>query len=150
MWQPYQFPERTEKVKMSPTPVIHPGRLALIAASVALFAASGSATAQITTPQGRTLIADRTTTLRDQLINRLRATSEEQREYLAMVVEKVEKGELELKLVIAVERYAMRRKPAFPFPFFERALRYEAHKQGVALPSYHHFLSTASPVSRRR
>jgi hypothetical protein len=80
--------------------------------------------------------------LQEQLINRLRATRDDQQAYIIFVVEQVQKGKLEAKLVVAIERYAMRRNRRYPFPFFERALRYEAAKRGVALPPIEHFNST--------
>jgi len=36
--------------------------------------------------------------------------------------------------LIAIQRYAMRRNPQFPFPYFERAMRFEAEKVGIDLP----------------
>ena len=69
---------------------------------------------------------DRYATLQDQLINRLRATREDQQAYINHVVEQVRLEKLQTSLVIAIERYAMRRNRHYPFPFFERALRYEA------------------------
>lgn len=81
-------------------------------------------------------------TLEEQLTNRLKATTDERRDYVRLIVRNVENGRLESKLVVAVERYAIRRNPQFPFPFFERALRYEAAKIGVNLPSVRQFAST--------
>jgi hypothetical protein len=98
-----------------------------------LFASHASA--QIVAPQASVTPGDPTGLLRDQLINRLHATREDQRDYLELVVRKVREGELEAKLVVAVQRYAIRRHDSFPFPFFERAMRYEAAKRRVALPT---------------
>jgi len=49
-------------------------------------------------------------------------------------VQKTETGELDQARVLAFERYAIRRNPEFPFPFFERAMRFEADRTGVVLP----------------
>lgn len=84
-----------------------------------------------------------TATLQEQLTNRLRATRQEQRDYIKLVVEKVDDGKLERKLVVAIERYAIRRNPNYPFPYFERALRYEAGKRGVPLPTVRQVASTS-------
>jgi hypothetical protein len=51
-----------------------------------------------------------------------------------------------MKLVVAIERYAIRRNPQFPFPFFERAMRIEAAKRGVTLPESRQFATTKSPT----
>lgn len=99
------------------------------------FLVAGNASAQIVAPQVTVTPADPTGLLKDQLINRLHATREDQRDYLNLVVEKVRAGELDAKLIVAVQRYAIKRHSSFPFPFFERALRFEAAKRGVALPT---------------
>ena len=83
-----------------------------------------------------------TVTLRDQLINRLRATTPERQAFIDHVIKQVTEQKLDLRLVIAVERYSIRRNRAFPFPFFERAIRIEAAKRGVALPAVQTFIGT--------
>lgn len=82
-------------------------------------------------------------TLDEQLINRLRATTDAQADYIRLVVKLVDEKKLESRLVIAVERYAIRRNPRYPFPYFERALRYESAKRGVDLVPLRHYQSTA-------
>lgn len=108
----------------------------------AVLAGSQPATAQITA--GRTLSAspDPFATLEEQLVNRLRATADDQRSYLKFVVKKVREGKLDIKLVVGIERYALRRNPSLPFLFFERALKFEAGKRGVALPPVRQFATT--------
>ena len=93
------------------------------------------ARAQITSPVILSGERDRYATLQDQLLNRLRATRDDQQAYINYIVEQVRLEKLEAGLVIAIERYAMRRNPQYPFPFFERALRYESAKRGVNLTS---------------
>lgn len=113
----------------------------VFAAAVALSLTNGnSAQAQITV--SRSFSGTAQSTLEEQLINRLRATGLDQQNYLRFVVQKVQQGALDQKLVVAIERYALRRNPEFPFPFFERALRFEATKRRVALPSVRQFAST--------
>ena len=80
--------------------------------------------------------------LEEQLVNRLRATRDDQRAYIKYVVALTKNRKLETRLVVAVERYAMRRNSHYPFPFFERALMYEAKKRGMTLPTVQHFAST--------
>lgn len=106
-----------------------------------LFAAPASA--QIT--PGRSLSGGTApvATLDEQLINRLRATTDAQADYIRLVVKLVDEKKLESRLVIAVERYALRRNPRYPFPYFERALRYESAKRGVELVPLRHYQSTA-------
>jgi hypothetical protein len=117
---------------------------ALISLSLVLICVS-SATAQITPPRILSAGVDRFANLEEQLTNRLRATSEEQRDYVKFVVKQVREGKLDTKLVVAIERYARRRHPRLPFLFFERALRYEANKRGVTLPTVMKFASTKTP-----
>ncbi len=120
--------------------MIRTTRLLLFSASLVL--GTTFASAQIT--QARILSAspDRTANLTEQLVNRLRAFDEEKRSYVAMVVKKVDEGILDARLVIAVQSYAIQRNREFPFPYFERALRYEAGKRGVPLPTVRQYVST--------
>lgn len=117
-------------------------RLRLGIAAVLALMVVGSASAQITPPRVLSATIDRYATLEEQLTNRLKATADDQRNYIKFVVQQVKDEKLELRLVLAVERYARRRNPRLPFLFFERALRYEAAKRGVALPSVRQFAST--------
>ena len=97
---------------------------------------------QITSP--RVLSSSRSTsaTLEEQLLNRLKATRDDQRAYVKYVVALTKAGKLDRRLVVAVERYALRRNAQYPFPFFERALKYEAAKRRVVLPTVRNFAST--------
>jgi hypothetical protein len=102
------------------------------------------AAAQITT--GRTLSAssDSFATLEEQLVNRLRATSLDQRAYLKFVVKQVREGRLDIRLVVGIERYAIRRNASLPFLYFERALRFEAGKRGIVLPPVQQFATSVA------
>lgn len=104
--------------------------------------ATQTATAQVTVPRVLSATTDRSATLEEQLVNRLRATSEDQRAYLRFVVLQVKEEKLDLRLVVAVERYALRRRPDFPFLFFERAMKVQAAKYGVVMPPVKSFAST--------
>jgi hypothetical protein len=75
-----------------------------------------------------------TATLEDQLINRLRATTEDRQAYIRLVVAKVNTGEFDRRRILAMERYAIKKNNAFPFPYFERIMRAEAERVGVYLP----------------
>ncbi len=110
--------------------------------SLLLQAISQPAFSQITETRTLSASIDRSASLEEQLVNRLRAFDEEKRSYLKMVVKKVGDGKLDRRLVYAVQRYAIRRNSEFPFPFFERALRFEAGKRGVSLPTVRQFVST--------
>src|SRR6056297_1815129 len=88
------------------------------------------ASAQITAPRTLSRGEGPVARLDEQLINRLHATTRSQADYLRHVVKLVETQKLELRLVVAIERYALRRNARYAFPFFERALRYEAAKRG--------------------
>lgn len=126
--------------------VTHPVRLLLIT----LFSISvvSSASAQITKPRTLSAEIDPVARLEEQLTNRLRATTDPQRAYIRQVVKLVQQERIPLNLVVAIERYALRRNPQFGLPFFERALRYESAKKGVIIQPIQFFVSTAEP--RRR
>lgn len=120
-----------------------------LSAAILLVLASGlAADAQITPTRTLSASTDRFATLEEQLVNRLRATREEQREYLQLVVKQVKAGKLDAKLVVAIERYAIRRYPTYPFPFFERALMFEARRRGVTLPTSMAYAATSDTRNR--
>ena len=98
--------------------------------------------AQITSPRILSAGPNVSANLEEQLVNRLRATREDQRAYIKYVVALTKNKKLETRLVVAVERYAIRRNSHYPFPFFERALKYEARKRGMSLPTVQNFAST--------
>ena len=105
---------------------------------------------QITTPvaPASVVLPDRTTTLRDQLINRLRATTPSQQTFIRAVVAQVAVGRLDAGRVIAIERYARRRAGHYPFPTFERAVRFDANRLGVPLPSVELTRRSRVPIAR--
>lgn len=74
--------------------------------------------------------------LKDTLEKGLRARRPEEFQYLARVVEKVERRELPLDLVMSTFQWARQKtKHAnFPFPYFVRALRERAAKLGLEAP----------------
>ncbi|TWU41550.1 hypothetical protein Q31b_29990 [Novipirellula aureliae] len=108
-----------------------------------LFIFSSSSSAQIVIPTTPSIEIDRYASLEDQLINRLHAVTEQQQAYIRFVVRQVKEGKLEIKLVVAMERYAIRRRPDFPLPFFERAMRLQAARVGVSLPAIQSFVAPA-------
>ena len=111
---------------------------------------AGTSTGQITAPAAPRANPDRFATLEDQLINRLRATTEQQRAYLRFLVRQVRNGRLDAALVVALERRAIRRNPQLPFPYFERVMRGEALKRRVVLPPVQTFATTRAPAPRQR
>lgn len=113
-----------------------------VAAAMIWGSNANNADAQITIPRPQTSSVDRTATLEEQLVNRLKATRVEQRAYIKYIVGLTKDGRLDPKLVVAIERYAIRRNGHYPFPFFERALKYEANKRGLVLPDVQHFSSS--------
>lgn len=117
---------------------------AIIAAGglLIVLGTAGVAEAQITVPRVLSTSRDRHANLQEQLVNRLRATTQQQQAFLQFVVEQVRKQRLDLRLVVAIERYALKRNPHLPFLFFERALRYEARRRGVVLPPVQQFATT--------
>jgi len=97
-------------------------------------ALASSASAQITTPTNRGHGGTQTVSLEDQLINRLKATTEDRQAYIRLVVQRVDAGIIDKGRVLAFERYAIRKNPHFPFPVFERAMRAEANRLDIYLP----------------
>lgn len=118
------------------------GMLALASTVSTQSISKQTAQGQITAPRKLSASTDRYATLTEQLTNRLRAFDQEKRNYVMMVVKQVQEGKLDAKLVLAIQRFAIKRNPEFPFPFFERALRYEAGKRGVNLPTVRQYAST--------
>ncbi|MEE2937901.1 MAG: hypothetical protein VYA84_18085 [Planctomycetota bacterium] len=116
----------------------------LLGTTIALtsVAINSNVHAQITQQQLNTGAPGRVASLEEQLVNRLRATTADQRTYNKAIVTKVDEKKLDERLVFAVVRYAIRRNRYFPFPFFQRAMRYEAAKRRVTLPSVQEVAST--------
>jgi hypothetical protein len=105
--------------------------LFLISAQSAL---TSPASAQITPPTNSGYRGTQAASLEDQLINRLKATTEDRQAYIRLVVQRVDAGIIDKGRVLAFERYAIRKNPHFPFPFFERAMRAEANRLDIYLP----------------
>lgn len=109
---------------------------------IAFSVASLPVIAQVTERRSLSASTDRFANLEEQLTNRLRAVANDQRAFIKYVTNKVREGSLDASLVVAVERYALKRNAALPFLFFERAIRYEAKKRGVMLPAVRQFATT--------
>ena len=114
----------------------------LLAPVVFAMLPSQSAQAQISAPMLPGVQIDKFVKLQDRLVNRLHATTLGQQDFIAFVVNQVRNNKLEMRLVVAIERYAIRRNSNFPILFFERALRNEAVRRGVTLPTIQQFAST--------
>ena len=113
-----------------------------VIAVIVSAALATSADAQVTVQRKLTATPDRTATLEEQLVNRLRATSDQQRAYIKFLVKQVNEEKLPASLVLAIQKKALQRNRYFPFPFFERAMQFEAAKRGVALPLVQHYATT--------
>ena len=90
--------------------------------------------AQLTDPRIESATESRTATLEEILINQLRATTDDRKVFLRLIVQLVDSGQFEQVQVIAISRWAIRKNPRFPFPYFERAMRFEAEKRDIELP----------------
>lgn len=101
------------------------------------------ADAQITMPRTLSASETRLASLEERLINRLRATTGQQQAFIRFAVLQVNNDRLETRLLLAIERFAINRNRHLPFNYFERALRFEASRRGVALPPVQQFVSTA-------
>ena len=109
---------------------------------------SGSVQAQIPAPPTSVPLT-RNATLSDFLVNRLRATTADQQDYVRQVVKLVEDGKLEKRLVLALERYASARNPYFPLPVYERALRFQGARLGVTVPTIQEIIARNGATAAR-
>ena len=100
----------------------------------AVLASASTSHAQLTTRRVTSATENKVATLDEQIINQLRATTEDRKAFIRMVVLLVDQERFEKGHLLAIQRYAMRRNPDFPFPYFERAMRFEAEKVGITLP----------------
>ncbi|MEM9644481.1 MAG: hypothetical protein AAF989_05770 [Planctomycetota bacterium] len=98
--------------------------------------------AQVTVGQKLSALPRETATLEEQLTNRLRAVTDDQRAFVKHIVRLVEQKRLDIKLVVAVERYALKRNRTLPFPYFERVIRFQAERRGITVPTVRQFANT--------
>lgn len=73
--------------------------------------------------------------LRDQLVFGLRTFQPAQRQFIDLVIQKVESGEISRSMVNVVFVWARKRNPRVPYPYFEIVLRLLADRKGVVLPA---------------
>lgn len=104
--------------------------------------------AQITQPRILSASIDKYARLQERLINRLRATTEPKQAYINRLVVLVANRKLDVKLVLALERKAVERRPAFPFPFFEQAVKIEAGKRGVTVLTVREYEFARNEIAR--
>jgi hypothetical protein len=114
----------------------------LLIVLLALSLAGRPATAEITTAAPARSTPNRTASLEELLCSRLRATRDEQKAFIRFVVKQTKSGRLDPRLVIAIQRKAVGHNRLFPFPYFERAMRFEAAKREVHLPPVRRFATT--------
>jgi hypothetical protein len=72
--------------------------------------------------------------LEDQLRFGLRATQQSQFDYISTVVASVESGQTPRAMVNIVYRWAVKRNPIVPLPYFQFAMRELSRRRGVTLP----------------
>ena len=104
--------------------------------------------AQISPPRPSAETVDPFKRLEDQLINRLRATTEPKQAYIRRLVAIVRAGRLELRLVRGIERKSLERRPGFPFPYFEQAIKIEASKRNVFVPTVREYELARAAATR--
>ena len=109
-------------------------RMQMLAILGMLMITSSSVDAQLTPTRSISGTIEPVSRLEEQLINGLRATRQEQQQFLRTVVTLSEQNKLDRGLINAIYVWSRRRQPLYPFPFFERGLRIEAQKRGVTLP----------------
>ena len=128
----------------------HPFRLAVMPFIFLAVMPARQVEAQISITRPASAGIQRTVTLEDQLINRLRATTWEQQAFSRFVTARVREEQLDRGLVLAIERYALKRNRVLPFNYFERAIRFEASRRGIDLPPVQQFATTKVSGSSRR
>ena len=119
-----------------------------IATAVIALTMSTDCQAQITQPRILSASPDRFANLQEQLTNRLRATTEEKKAYIRRLVKLVREQKLDIKLVVGIERKALQRRPEFPFPYFEQAIKIEAAKRNVIVPTVAEYESARVKLNR--
>lgn len=97
----------------------------LFALGGGLFRSSGAQAQQVKPLTGDANLAE-------TLTYGLRPRLSTEKEFIQLVVAKVEAGVLPLELVISTFRWAQRHKP-YPFPHFHRGLRVRAARMGITL-----------------
>ena len=99
------------------------------------IAALGWLPSQLTTAQQGTPVRQGrgAASLTDQLSKGLRAVTPEQFQFVNLVVARVDSGELPRGMVNLVYKWALKRNPRVPFPYFEYALKVLAERRGVRL-----------------
>ena len=70
--------------------------------------------------------------LKETLVYGLRPRTPADKEFIELVVTRVEAKTLPLELVISTYRWALGRRP-YPYPFFERGLKQRAKQRGIDL-----------------
>jgi hypothetical protein len=72
-------------------------------------------------------------TLESRLTTGLKARRPEDVEFVERVAEMVRTGKLPAKVVDSTYLWAIRRRQSYPFPAFQRALRIQADRIGIAI-----------------
>lgn len=81
----------------------------------------------------RDLRADDVASLRDQLRSVLKCRRDLEFEFVNRVADLVEQNQLPRDMVLAVMHYAVRKRPQFPYTWFERGIRIKAEELGVEI-----------------
>lgn len=74
-----------------------------------------------------------TDSLRDTLVNGLRATRDDQKRFIEHIVELVDDKKLPVSLVYAAFRWARKNRSDYPFPYFKYAIRELAKRKGIPI-----------------
>lgn len=101
--------------------------LGLVVVTISLVAPLGEQPALVST------VAAQEPTLQTTLETGLKCRKDAEFEFVGLVVEKVQAGELPRDLMIGTMRWAQKKKPEFPFPYFQFAVQKQAKALGVSL-----------------
>ena len=71
--------------------------------------------------------------LREELVNGLRATRDDQKNFIDHIVTMVDEGKLPVSLVYASFRWARKRRSDYPFPYFKYAVRELAKRKRILI-----------------
>ena len=138
------FPENLAS-PMKPLTLIIAGPLVLLF----LLTDSSTAGAQTGLTNGSAIARSQAPSLEDYLISNLRATTHGQRSYVREIVKLVDQNKLEKRIVLALERYARRKSPYFPLPVYERAMRVEGARRGIAVPTIQEIVARNGAATAR-
>jgi len=107
------------------------GGTLLLAITLDIQPTAGQSAGELQRERGQ--FAQQTANLQQELESKLKARRTAEFAFIARVVTRVESGDVPLSLVRTLVRWARRKHPDYPFPYFQRGLRTVATQLGLNL-----------------